>query len=192
MDYIFIIALTVLAFLGLPVGIAYLLYFVPRKVGHPKAGKYLAIAFGTVVLVGTLWIVFEDQLFTRGNVKDLLQEQQIVLMDDFNIQDNHSSFAIGDYYHTFTLAISSRDRKRVIAKIKSSPGFKRNTSEIDSPLYLRQDRYMGPKIVQNFETEDSYVRAYFQPSGKKGYAPTYRRIFVSKTENKLTFEDIDE
>ena len=42
------------------------------------------------------------------------------------------------------------------------------------------------------ETENSYVREYFEPSGQEGYAPTFRRISISKTKNELTFEDIDE
>ena len=192
MDDILTIALILLAFLGLPIGFACLLYFVPKKLGHPKIGKYLAFTFGLIVLVGILWTVFQDQLFTPANAKDLLKEQQIVLKDEFNIQDNRSSSAIGDYYHTFTLGISNRDKQRLIAKIKSAHDFKRNTNENESLLYSCQNRYLGPKVVQNFETEDSYVREYFQPSGKSGYAPTFRRISVSKIENKLTFEDIDE
>lgn len=106
--------------------------------------------------------------------------------------------AIGDYYQTFTLKISERDKQEAILKIKNSDDFKIyrtiNQSIIDSLIYLHQnlDRYFGPKVVKNYETENSYVREYFQPSGRKGYAPTFRRISISKTESELTFEDIDE
>jgi hypothetical protein len=47
-------------------------------------------------------------------------------------------------------------------------------------------------VTQNYETEKAFVREYFQPSGQKGYAPTFRRISISKSDNELTFEDIDE
>lgn len=53
-------------------------------------------------------------------------------------------------------------------------------------------RYFGPKVTQNYETENAYVREYFEPSGREGYAPTFRRISISKTKNELIFEDIDE
>jgi hypothetical protein len=32
----------------------------------------------------------------------------------------------------------------------------------------------------------------FKPSGRKGYAPTYIRISISKDKNELPFEDIDD
>lgn len=38
----------------------------------------------------------------------------------------------------------------------------------------------------------AFVREYFEPSGSEGWAPTFRRISISKTQNTLTFEDIDE
>lgn len=77
-------------------------------------------------------------------------------------------------------------------KIKSSDNFKADNTSIDQLLYLSDQRYFGPKVTQNYETENTYVREYFQPSGQEGYAPTFRRISISKTNNELTFEDIDE
>ena len=53
------------------------------------------------------------------------------------------------------------------------------------------DKYTGKKITQNYEDSTRFVREYFEPNGQ-GYAPTYRRIEIDKTENKLIFEDIDE
>ena len=63
---------------------------------------------------------------------------------------------------------------------------------VNSQLYLNKDRYSGPKITQNYETLAAYVREYFQPGERKGYAPTFRRISIEKENNKLIFEDIDE
>ena len=78
------------------------------------------------------------------------------------------------------------------ATIISSKDFKTDKKLVDSFLYSKKDRYFGPRITQDYQTERSYVREYFQPSGRQGYAPTFRRISISKTESKLTFEDIDE
>lgn len=192
MDGILFIGLLILFFVGLPIGIGCLLYFIPKKFGYPKTAKNLTIIFGFLVLIMVLWTVFEDQLFTKGNAKELVEEQQILLQDKFELKENKSMSAIGDYYHTFTLKISERDKQNAIAKIKSSDNFKTGNTSIDQTLYLSDNRYFGTKVTQNYETENSYVREYFEPSGREGYAPIFRRISISKTKNELIFEDIDE
>jgi hypothetical protein len=192
MDAFLLIGLYILVFVGLPIGLVCLFYFVPKKLGYPKTGKYLAVIFGVFVLILVLWTVFEDQLFTKDNAKELVEEQQILLEDNFELQENESISAIGDYYHTFTLIISERDKQKAILKIKSADNFKMDNSSIDETLYLSDKRHFGPKMTQNYETVKAYVREYFQPSGKEGYAPTFRRILISKTKNELKFEDIVE
>lgn len=150
------------------------------------------MTFGLLVLTIILWTAFEDQLFTKNNAKELVEEQQIILADKFELKENKSTSAIGDYYHTFTLKISDRDKQNAISKIKSADNFKTGNSSGDQTLYLSDKRYFGPKVTQNYETESAFVREYFQPSGQEGYAPTFRRILISKTNNELTFEDIAE
>jgi hypothetical protein len=137
-------------------------------------------------------LFLKTNFLQKNNAKELLEEQQILLVDKFELQENKSMSAIGDYYHTFTLKLSESDRQNAILKIKSADNFKADNSYIDQTLYLSDKRYFGPKVIQNYETENAYVREYFQPSGQEGYAPTYRRILISKTKNELTFEDIDE
>ena len=144
------------------------------------------------MLTLVLWTVFEDHLFTKGNAKELVEEQQILLAEKFELKENKSMSAIGDYYHTFTLEISDLDKQNAILNIKSAETFKGKNSSIESLLYQQQDRYFGLKVIQNYETENLYIREYFQPSGRKGYAPIFRRISISKEVNELTFEDIDE
>lgn len=100
--------------------------------------------------------------------------------------------AIGDYYHTFTLRISESDKQNAISEIKNADNFQSDNNSVDHLLYLSDNRYFGPKVTQNYETEYAFVREYFKPSGQKGYAPTFRRISIDKQTNELTFEDIDE
>jgi len=145
-----------------------------------------------VVLTIVLWTIFEDQHFSKNNARELVEEQQILLVDKFDLEENKSTSAIGDYYYTFTLNISVKDKQSAILKIKSAKNFKSQTYEKESLPYQQQDIYFGPKAIHNYETQNSYVREYFQPSGQEGYAPTVRRISISKSENQLTFEDIDE
>lgn len=184
------IGLLILLFVGILIGL--LVYFTPKILGYPRTAKFLTIGYALLFLSFVFYIAFEDQLFSKGEAKELVEEQELKLSDEFVLLNNESSSAVGDYYHTFTLEISERDKQNAISKIKSSVDFKTDISSVDQTLYISDNRYFGPKVTQNYETEYAYVREYFQPSGHEGYAPTFRRISISKTKNELTFEDIDE
>ena len=181
----------ILEFIGIAIGLGFLLYVVVKQLGYPRAAKYLIIAYGLLILAIGFYIVFEDQLFTKNNAKELVEEQEILLEDKFELRENESSSAIGDYYHTFTLEISERDKQHAILNIKSSANFKKDYNSIDQMPYLSDQRYFGPKVTRNYETVNAFVREYFQPSGQEGYAPTFRRISISKTKNELIFEDMN-
>lgn len=181
-----------LFFVGVPVGFGVVLYFVFKKTGYPKKAKFVIFAYGLIVLTIGVFVVFEDQFFTKNDAKELVEEQGFKLTDEFELVKNESMFAIGDYYHTFTLKISEQDKQSAIRKIKGASNFKAGNVSVKDLFNPQQDRYFGKRITQNYETENSFVREYFQPSGRQGYAPTFRRIELSKTEKELIFEDIDE
>jgi hypothetical protein len=182
----------IVIFIGTPIGIGFLFYFIPKRLGYPRTAKYLTIAYSCIILTIAILTIFQDQLFTKNDAKELINEQGFELADHFDLLQNESSSAIGDYYHTFTLRISSRDKQEAIMKISKSKNFKPEEDAVDDLLYLDNNRYFGPRITQNYETENAYVREYFQPGGRKGYAPTFRRISINKNVNELLFEDIDE
>ena len=184
MDSILLIGIVILVFIGIPVGLGLLFYSIPKKLGYPKTAKYLTIGYGILVLIFGLYAAFEDQLFTKNNARGLVEEYDIELVDDFILLENKSMSSIGDYYHTFTLEISEKDKQNAISKIKSSDNFKRDDSSLDKMLNLSYKRYSGHKVIQNYETENAYVRGYLQP--------TFKRILISKTKNELIFEHIDE
>jgi hypothetical protein len=188
------IGILVLVFIGLPIGLGLLFYFVPKKFGYPKVGKYLTLGYVLSILLFMFYILIEDQLFTKKEARALVEEQNIKLNDKFYLLNNSSTGALGaDYYHKFTLQISAPDRQQAITAIKGSRIFKTDPHLVDSLLYMRNEgRYFGPRVVQDYQTKYAYVREYFQPSCKENYAPTFRRISISKTENELTFEDIAE
>ena len=58
MDEIILIGLYILVFVGLPIGFGWLLYFVPKKLGYPNAGRILTVTFGLVILTGIYAIIF--------------------------------------------------------------------------------------------------------------------------------------
>lgn len=55
----------------------------------------MTLTFGLLVSKLVLWTFFEDQLFTKGNAKELVEEQQILLDDKFELKENKSMSAIG-------------------------------------------------------------------------------------------------
>ena len=179
-----------LILLSVVVGFVFLLYWVPKKIGYPRVGKYLAGIVSSLLIILVIWIAFEDQFFSKKDAEKLLAEQDIRLSDDFKIIKNESMSGIGDYYHIFILTISQKDKKLIIEQIKKSNNFK-NINENKADIFRSNNRYFGKKIIQNYEDEVQFVREYFKPSGKQNYAPTYRRIKVDKKDNRLTFEDID-
>lgn len=190
MDAFLHIGLLVVVMIGIPIGIGLLFYSIPKKMGYPKVGKYLAGLFALAILVIVFMIIFEDQLFTKNEARKLIEEQELKLTDDFKLENNKSMWAIGDYYHTFTLTISEKDKLNAIEQIKHSNNFTDIGETIKDLLFGIEDRYNGPKQTQNYETENSFIREYIKPNGQ-GYAPTFRRIIVDKQKNEMIFEDID-
>jgi hypothetical protein len=99
--------------------------------------------------------------------------------------------AIGDYYHTFILDISENDKLTIIKQIQNSPDFRGLTDQKEELSHITEDRYVGRRLTQNYESDNQFVREYFEPNGY-GVAPTYRKIEIHKNANRLPFEDIDE
>ena len=192
MEYLEMGGLIIIVFVGLPILLGLLFYYVPKKLGFPIKAKYLTLFYGLIVLTVTLFIVFEDNFFTKNDAKKLLEEQEIFLADNYDLLGNESISGIGEYYHSFNLKISDHDKQEIIKNIINSKYFKTNKDSIADLQSQIPDGYNGPKIVQNYETENSFVREYYKPNEYQGYAPVFRRISISKTENKLNFEDIDE
>jgi hypothetical protein len=172
------------------VGIIFIFYWLPKKLGYPKIGKYLAFFVTILLLIGILMSIFEDELFSKNDAKKLLEAQNIEVKDEFEILENKSMSGIGDYYHTFTMKISQKDKTRLINEIKNSKNFNLD-KETESYFDNREDYYKGPKRIKNYETENLFIRELFEPQGK-GYAPIWQKTEIVKSENKLIFEDIDE
>ncbi len=171
-------------------GITILFYWIPQKLGYRKTGIVLSCIAGLTIIIIAVFAIFEDELFSKGNARDLLKEQNITLYDDFELLKNKSMSGIGDYYHTFTIKISNKDKSHIISEIENSNNFK-GPNESVPDITQMVDSYTGKEITQNFENDKQYIRKLYKPNGK-GYAPTYRIITIDKNEDKLVFEDIDE
>jgi len=94
MDIFFTIGHFLLILVGLPIGLISMFYFVPKKLGYTKTGIYLTITLGPNYFMTFLCKVFEKQIFTKDNVKELFEEQQILLVDKFELVNNEKLSAI--------------------------------------------------------------------------------------------------
>jgi hypothetical protein len=191
MERILLAILLVVALLGILLGFGSFIISIFRKIGYPKAGKLLAIFFYSFLILGALVVTFGDYFFTKSEAKKLIAPHHVTLTDNFIVISNYSTIAPGSYYHTFTLSISPRDHLNAIKHIKTAKDFLAGTNKRGSLIYQGFNKYFGPTLKQNYEDSTSLITEYFQPSGRKGYAPTFRRVSVSKLENKLIYEDID-
>ena len=175
---------------GLIIGLIWLSFWLLKKLGYPKFGKYFSITIGVLISLFILSEIYEDELFSKNNATELLSEQNIKLNDEFELIENKSMSSIGDYYHTFTLKISEKDKARIITEIKKTRNFNID-KQTESYFDNHEDYYNGPKRIKNYETEKHFIRELFEPQGE-GYAPTWRKIEIDKNENLLIFEDIDD
>ncbi|MCD0489783.1 hypothetical protein LPB86_16185 [Pedobacter sp. MC2016-14] len=157
--------------------------------GFPKFSKFTVWLVPVTLLIFVIFVIFEDDLFSKNDARELLSKQGMVLNDEFDLLNNKSMIAPGDYYHTFTLKISLEDKQRLIKKITSSNNFK-NIGEHPEDIMAKTDHYTGVKLTQNYETESQFISEFFEPRGK-GFSPIYRKIEIGKKEGLLIFEDID-
>lgn len=175
---------------AVPVIIGLLLYYIPKKMGYAKKANFLVWGYITVIFVTV--IICLSVFDKKTDIKNLLWDQSLTLRTGYKILKEESSSAIGDYYHNITLEISEYDKEQLIEEIQLAKGFRPLQQSQESLIYQNLERNHGKRQDLNYETEFYYIREYFQPSGEDGVAPTFRRISVSKTENKLVFEDIIE
>ncbi len=178
MDFLTSFAILILIVPAIIIGL--LFYFIPRIMGFPKVAKYLTITYGAIVLLFIGSMIFEDQLFFKRDARKLLKEQNIELVDDFKIINNKTHWAVGDYWHTFTLEISSKDKERIINQIKTAKNFR----------VITEKNFCFPnnELIQNYETDEEFVKN--KSEEKKGYYYSYK-ISIEKKGNTLVFDYYD-
>lgn len=187
MDFLIIFVLVIILLFG---GVIFLSFWLPKKLGFPIAGKVIGSVVSCLLLYYIIVSYYEDELFSKEDAIELLEEQNFKLNDEFKIEENKSDWAIGDYYHILRLSISENDKQRLINQIQSSPDFKDTTNNVTELIYSQEKMPVGKKIFQNYETKNYYTREFYEENGGN-YAPTFRKVSIDKNKNELKFEDID-
>ena len=174
-DFIFS-SILFLIFIGLPVGFLFLLYFMGKKLESKRTGIILSTSVGLVFLLCFLYLRFEDELFSKSNARDLLAENKVELKDDFEIAEYQTEVAIGDFYQRLELKISNSDRLRL------SNNFKKKTDRVN--IILKNHSHSFQEYRENSE-------GFFKETGKHSEIEE-ASIFISKTENKLIYELVED
>ena len=179
-----------LIFVLFMIGILFFIYWIPKKLGYPKVGKFLSIGLFVLLILIILYGVFQDAFFTKNQARELLVKQEIVLNDDFKILNNKTTMNIGSNYHRFRLEISENDKNKIIEKIKSVEGFI-SVDEEKLDLYSNLLDLKASKIIQYSEDTEMFLKEFFRPN-HEGRPSSYFRIELEKSENTLVYEEIHE
>ena len=73
--------ITFLLIFAVIIGIIWLSFWLPKKLGYPKFGKYLSIIVGVIIGLYVFSGIFEDELFSKKNATELLAMQDITLYE---------------------------------------------------------------------------------------------------------------
>ena len=181
--------LSILIFISIIVGLISLAYWLPKRLGKRKLGLSLSGILTVGLLTLIIATVFDDQFFFKSDAKEKLREHNIDLVEDFIIVSNESG-GFMDYFHQFRLTISPNDKERLIDQIKSADN---NQDKIQDMFDLRSGKIKysnkDTSFTANYQDEWNYIYEYYKPN-KQGYTPTWDRISISKTANRLTYERV--
>ncbi len=162
--------------MGFRLDFFFLLYYIGKKLESKRTGIILSASVGLVFLVCLLYLRFEDQFFSKSNARDLLLTNKIELKDDFEIVDHKTGWGIGDFHQRLELNISNQDQLRLLKNFKDKS---------DSINMILQ------KYPNAFREYRENTEGYFKENSKHSSIEE-DHIFISKTENKLIYELVQE
>ena len=174
-DFIFS-SILFLIFIGLPIGFLFLLCYIGKKLESKRTGIILSVSVGLVFLLCFLYLRFEDQFFSKSNARDLFFTNKIELKDDFEIVNHKNDWGIGDFHQRLELKISKEDQLRL------SKNFKEKSDSMNTILQ---------KYPDAFKEYHESTEGYFKENSKRSSIEE-DYIFISKKENKLIYELVQE
>ncbi len=150
-----------------------------------KAARISLVVFGILAMLPVLSFALEDYFFFKSDAKTFLQDNEIVLHDQFKIKSKHIS-GLTDLYQKFELEITTSDKEKIIKQLTSSPYYIGTVSESYNLPYKAENRIIA-RMVKDYQMGDNIVRETYQKL-REGYVSDHDVITVSKNHNVLTFE----
>lgn len=115
-------------------------------------------------------------VFSKANARELLLPNNIELKDDFEIVEHKTTWAIGDFYQRFELKISNNDKLRLAKEFK----------EKSDSINILIEKY--PTLFKEYRENSE---GFFKENAKNSEIEE-DYIFISKNENKLIYELVQE
>ncbi|MGL5785478.1 MAG: hypothetical protein ACRCX4_01460 [Bacteroidales bacterium] len=148
---------------------------------------------GLIVLAGTISFFFIDRTVSKNEMREYLKKHEIVLQDDFRVLNVMEGGYYQGYYFEVSAEVSARDKQVIIDKIRLSSDFDRDGEDTQRLISKvpREEYYSSPRLTQDYETSESFIREYFESNGE-GYAPDFGQLIVSKKDNIVYYIETDE
>jgi len=142
-------------------------YRVLNYYGHRKSGIVVGLFLALIVLIPLFSLIFESELYFKSDARKDLKIAEIVLNNDFEIEDSNIS-GMSDYYQLTKLKISNTDRHKIINQIVNSSNFK-TIHDIQYYSLNAISNEESPKIIWNYKVKDEYIIETYEK--KSGYSP---------------------
>ncbi len=184
-EQLFSLFILVLLLLFCPLFIA---YWALKNLGVRNSGRILAWIIGIISAFILLPFALEDYWFFKSDAKRFLKEDGVILNDEFTIKSNHIT-GMKDMYQRFEMEISTSDRNRLINKFQQSSAFIGLQKKMRN-LQYDMDRKESKKIYRDYCFLDYVIRETYEKPNV-GYKPNEDIITISKTNNVLVFERVN-
>lgn len=161
---------------------------------HKKSKIFLWSLLSALLLLILLLIpftinIFENLFPTKSNVIFLLKEENIKLLDEFEIVRYRKRFTV--FQESFSIKISTNDKKRIINKLITTDNYKEN---VDTMYDIRQEvprfKYIDKKYASSYKRDEVYGFQTFK-TRSNGNAPNWVVIDIPETGNILYYDKFE-
>ena len=120
--------------------------------------EVLIILGSTFILIYALFYFLEDS--DAEIISQKLVESNLHLSDNFKIIDAQDDQSLVDYYTSFNLIISEKDKNQLIQNIRNAKKFKkmeeRDLSDFWRDEYSKQ--LVGEQLIRNYSVKQNYFK----------------------------------
>lgn len=159
--------------------IIYLSYKIPEIAGNKKLGTLLSILATITILYFVVHKFYPALFLTKHEVISLLQDEDIILNNDFKIESCQSNGLFTRNSIHFTLKISKEDHARLRESIQNMNyfGFKKP--------------FLGKDITSYYQNQGEDVIEIWRQKAHILSNPSHILILLNHNRKTLTYKDVE-
>lgn len=159
---------------------------VSKRLGYKEVGYGISTAILIIFLYVPFSFVFDGFFFSKSDAKNILEENRIVLLDDFEFERKSIS-GIMDYILDFKIRISESDKNQIIETFKTYEYRVINENFQMSNLYSQIPKTLISDTIlfATYKTENFWNLERIKVI-QNGYMMTNDIIQISKNENNIS------